>query len=156
MYASGSTDSNDGSSTPSTASNTLPSESTLSNNIGNTADLATEILAVHNNERKAVGVPELMWSDELAAGAQAWAEHLGTSGTFDHSSPPTSLMMWVRALQALIHPWGYPPQGNDSLYGSTKRRIITANQFLLPPRNSKAPRPIHLITRRWSGRTRQK
>ena len=53
MYASGSTDSNDGSSTPSTASNTLPSESTLSNNIGNTADLVTEILAVHNNERKA-------------------------------------------------------------------------------------------------------
>ena len=58
--------------------------STASNNTGNTADLANSILAVHNSERAAVGVPPLVWSDELAAGAQTWAEHLATTGEFAH------------------------------------------------------------------------
>ena len=41
---------------------TLPSESTLSNNTGNVqgGDLANSILAVHNEESAAVGVPPLM------------------------------------------------------------------------------------------------
>jgi hypothetical protein len=45
------------------------------------ADWANSILAVHNSERAAVGVPPLVWSNSLAAGAQAWAEHLAATGT---------------------------------------------------------------------------
>ena len=94
MYASGSTENNDESDTP------LQSNNTGSNNTGDTqadlaksvlagtsqgVDLATSILAVHNQERAAVSVPPLMWSEELASGAQTWAEHLATTGEFGHS-----------------------------------------------------------------------
>jgi uncharacterized protein YkwD len=70
---------------------TLSSESALNNNTGNVqgADLANSILAVHNQERAAVGVQPLTWSDTLAASAQTWAQHLATSGEFKHS-PDTS------------------------------------------------------------------
>ncbi len=92
MYASGSsTDNNSGSSTSGSStttstdnSATLPTTSTLSNNTGNTADLANSILAIHNSERSAVGVPPLVWSDDLAASAKTWAEHLATTGKFEH------------------------------------------------------------------------
>jgi hypothetical protein len=50
------------------------------------ADWANSILAVHNSERAAVGVPPLVWSDSLAAGAQAWAEHIVTTGVFAHAT----------------------------------------------------------------------
>ena len=58
----------------------LPSESTLNNNSGNVQgeNLVNSILAVHNQERAAVGVQPLTWSDTLAAGAQTWAQHLAT------------------------------------------------------------------------------
>lgn len=93
MYASGqsTTSDNSGSSTgggTTTTDNsaTLPTTSTASNNAGNVqgVDLANSILTVHNQERAAVGVPPLVWSDELAAGAQTWAEHLATTGEFAH------------------------------------------------------------------------
>jgi uncharacterized protein YkwD len=42
------------------------------------------ILDIHNRERVAVGVQPLEWSDSLAAGAQAWAEHIATTGQFIH------------------------------------------------------------------------
>jgi hypothetical protein len=53
---------------------------------GMSADWANSILAVHNSERAAVGVPPLVWSDSLAAGAQAWAEQILTTGTWRHAS----------------------------------------------------------------------
>lgn len=49
-------------------------------------DLANEILAVHNRERAAVGIQPLVWSDELAAEAKTWAEHLATTGQFVHDT----------------------------------------------------------------------
>jgi pathogenesis-related protein 1 len=59
-----------------------------SNNTGGmSADWANSILAVHNSERAAVGVPPLVWSDTLAASAQAWAEHLATMKEMVHSGP---------------------------------------------------------------------
>jgi len=69
----------------------LPSESPFGNNTGNTQgeNLASSILAVHNQERASVGVPPLKWSETLAVSAQAWAQHLATSGEFKHS-PDTS------------------------------------------------------------------
>ena len=62
------------------------SESTLSNNTGNVQgdDLANSILSVHNQERAAVGVPPLVWSNDLASGAQTWAQNLATTGEFAH------------------------------------------------------------------------
>ena len=48
------------------------------------SDLANTILEIHNRERAAVGVPPLVWSDKLAADAKPWAEHLATTGAFEH------------------------------------------------------------------------
>jgi hypothetical protein len=44
------------------------------------------MLAVHNRERAAVGVPALAWSDALAADAAAYARALAARGNFEHSS----------------------------------------------------------------------
>jgi hypothetical protein len=44
-----------------------------------------QILALHNQERAAVGVPPLIWSDALADDAKGWAKHLAQSGDFEHS-----------------------------------------------------------------------
>ena len=57
-----------------------------SSNTENTADISKTILEIHNNERAAVGVPPLVWSDKLAADAKPWAEHLVTLGKLVHSS----------------------------------------------------------------------
>jgi len=42
------------------------------------------MLAAHNAVRKAVGVPPLTWSAQLAAFAQQWADELTTHGQFVH------------------------------------------------------------------------
>jgi len=84
---SGSTDGNADVTTTFTENNpTLSSESTLSNNTGNVqgGDLVNSILTVHNDERAAVGVPPLVWSNDLASGAQTWAQNLATTGEFAH------------------------------------------------------------------------
>src|SRR5438552_1219716 len=68
-----------------------------SNNIGNAtasqggnnitaADFVNTILAIHNRERAAVGVPPLVWSDTLAAGAKPWAEHVAQINQMVHST----------------------------------------------------------------------
>jgi uncharacterized protein YkwD len=41
---------------------------------------------VHNQERTAVGVPSLTWSNTLAAGAQTWADQLLATGKVEHST----------------------------------------------------------------------
>src|SRR5215212_4534056 len=72
--------------TPATAPATaIPTPATSTGNMN--ADWANSILAVHNSERAAVGVPPLVWSDSLAASAQAWAEHLATMKEMVHSGP---------------------------------------------------------------------
>lgn len=43
------------------------------------------ILAAHNAERAKMGVASLRWDDQLAEGAQRWADHLSASGKFEHS-----------------------------------------------------------------------
>jgi uncharacterized protein YkwD len=74
------------SSVPTPNNTTSSSGSTASNNTGNASgDFAQQILAVHNSERAAVGVPPLVWSDKLAASAKTWAEHLATTAEFRHS-----------------------------------------------------------------------
>jgi hypothetical protein len=48
------------------------------------ANFANDILAVHNQERAAVSVPPLTWSDKLAADAKTWADHLAATGVYAH------------------------------------------------------------------------
>jgi uncharacterized protein YkwD len=50
------------------------------------SDLADAILTVHNRERAAVSIPPLKWSDSLANEAKTWAEHLATTGKFEHET----------------------------------------------------------------------
>jgi hypothetical protein len=65
-------------------SNTTGSVS-QSNSTGNATGVdANGILAVHNSERAAVGVPPLVWSDKLAADAKVWAEHIVATGVSAH------------------------------------------------------------------------
>ncbi|MBW4485283.1 MAG: hypothetical protein KME14_22335 [Tildeniella torsiva UHER 1998/13D] len=46
-----------------------------------------EIVAIHNQLRRQVGVQPLTWSPELAGSAQAWAEVLLANEAFQHSPP---------------------------------------------------------------------
>jgi pathogenesis-related protein 1 len=49
------------------------------------ANDAAAALAFHNQARKEAGVPALQWSVQLAAYAQAWADHLADSAcSFEH------------------------------------------------------------------------
>jgi pathogenesis-related protein 1 len=47
-------------------------------------DLESSILDVHNQERAAVGVQPLTWSNSLANDAQTWAQQIATTGIFNH------------------------------------------------------------------------
>lgn len=49
-------------------------------------DWAVAILKVHNTERAAVGTPPLVWDNDLAEHAAAWAAHLDQLGTLQHSA----------------------------------------------------------------------
>jgi pathogenesis-related protein 1 len=42
------------------------------------------MVLAHNAVRRQVGVPPLLWSDELASVAQVWANHLLATRTFQH------------------------------------------------------------------------
>lgn len=54
--------------------------------LGQAAAVSQEILAIHNRERARVGVPPLVWSTTLAAGASAYAGKLAPLGRLQHSS----------------------------------------------------------------------
>ena len=45
------------------------------------------LLAAHNRERTALGLPPLDWSPALAASAATWAGGLAATGAFRHYSP---------------------------------------------------------------------
>jgi|SRR5215831_8941462 len=51
------------------------------------SDIASTILKTHNDERTAVGVPDLVWSDSLATDAKSWAEHLASLPPKPSSQP---------------------------------------------------------------------
>lgn len=48
------------------------------------AEQAKAVVDFHNKVRKDVGVAPLQWSNELAAYAQAWADHLAASCKISH------------------------------------------------------------------------
>lgn len=52
-------------------------------------DIREVSLLAHNHYRRKHDVPPVIWSDELAAHAQEWADYLGTLGTMKHSAIDT-------------------------------------------------------------------
>ena len=50
---------------------------------------ATQILAAHNAERAALKIPNLIWSDTLAAHAAVWADEMAKTGKYQHSTKTT-------------------------------------------------------------------
>jgi hypothetical protein len=70
------------------------------------SNFEARVLAAHNRERSAVGVPALAWNAELASSAAVWAQYLAKTGEFRHSPDPPS--------QA--------PQG-ENLWAGTPRRF---------------------------------
>ena len=57
----------------------------MSGSVSLTVDLDRRVLAAHNRERVALGVPTLEWDDRLAQSARRWADHLGETGKFYHA-----------------------------------------------------------------------
>ena len=53
---------------------------------GRVNDFEDRVLSAHNRERAAMGVEKLSWDDELARGAQRWADYLSRTGKFHHST----------------------------------------------------------------------
>ncbi len=53
--------------------------------IGPRTNLNDRLLAAHNWERSAAGLPKLQWNEQLAADARAWADTLGRTGRFEHA-----------------------------------------------------------------------
>jgi hypothetical protein len=53
--------------------------------IDRTSNLDQRLLAAHNRERAAAGVPALVWDDSLADDAQGWADALAETSSFEHS-----------------------------------------------------------------------
>ena len=45
------------------------------------------LLAAHNRERTALGLPPLAWDSTLAVSAQRWADRLAAAGAFEHYQP---------------------------------------------------------------------
>ena len=55
---------------------------------GSTARLSafeSRVLAAHNRERDAMGVPALVWDARLAQAARQWADHIARTGDLEHS-----------------------------------------------------------------------
>jgi len=75
--------------------------------------IAQEVLNAHNAYRSQVGVPPLKWSESLAASAQQWANHLASTGTFQHSSAAENLAQGSEgafSVTNLVDMWGSEKQ----------------------------------------------
>ena len=52
---------------------------------GRLTDFENRVLASHNRERQALGLPEMRWDPDLAQRAKKWADHLAAKDKFEHS-----------------------------------------------------------------------
>ena len=50
-----------------------------------TSNFEMRVLAAHNRERQAMGVGPLQWNPALAIDARHWADHLSSTGGFEHA-----------------------------------------------------------------------
>jgi hypothetical protein len=72
------------------------------------------ILWSHNLERAAKGIAPLTWDNQLRDAAQSWANHLASTGTFEHayddSDEPTGENLWAGTQgyytpEAMVNGW---------------------------------------------------
>ncbi|MUG94122.1 hypothetical protein F7734_17695 [Scytonema sp. UIC 10036] len=78
-----------------------------------TSTFAEEILNAHNKYRAEVGVQPLQWSNDLAASAQQWANHLAQTGKFEHSRSGENLALGTTgafSVTQLVDIWGNEKQ----------------------------------------------
>jgi pathogenesis-related protein 1 len=69
------------------------------------------IVAAHNQYRAEVSVPPLVWSAEVAASAQAWADQLASTRSFHHSNSRYGENIWAGtagaySLDEMVTSWG--------------------------------------------------
>jgi hypothetical protein len=78
------------------------------------ASFDQRILAAHNQERLALGLQPLSWSDTLAQSAQRWADYLAATGRFEHApenrDAPEGENLWAGtkgyfAPEAMVDAW---------------------------------------------------
>lgn len=84
------------------------------------ADFNQRLLATHNAERAAMGIPPLQWNDRLAADARGWADELAKTGKFEHSpdtpgEEPQGENLWAGT------PRAFSPEAMVRLWVSEKR-----------------------------------
>lgn len=81
---------------------------------GMTGNFETRVLAAHNRERLSRGVDAMQWSPTLAASARQWADHLSSTGRFEHApereNDPQGENLWAGtrghyAVEAMIDGW---------------------------------------------------
>lgn len=99
-------------------------------------DLEARLLASHNRERALAGVPPLRWNDELARGAQDWADYLASTGRFEHSPniagrAPEGENIWGGT------PGVFRPEAMVELWISEKENFVPG----VFPANSRTGRP---------------
>jgi hypothetical protein len=68
---------------------------------GRLTSLDSRLLAAHNRERVAAGLPNLAWDEALAADARQWGEQLAAKGDLEHededpeSEDPEGENLWL-------------------------------------------------------------
>ena len=96
----------------------------LQANLRDRANLEDRILAAHNRERAALGVPPLIWNAKLAGDAGLWAEHLTRIGYLVHSiddprdPDPEGENLWAGTKHH------YPPEAMVGLWTAEKRNFV--------------------------------
>lgn len=80
------------------------------------------VLAGHNRERAALGLPLLHWRSDLASDARQWAEHLARTGRFEHSQDGPGAEQQGENLWAGTRGF-YPPEAMVALWLSEKRNF---------------------------------
>lgn len=73
--------------------------------------ISRPLLETHNRYRLEVGVPQLQWSNSVAASAQAWADYLASTDSFDHSDTQYGENLWkgsagAYSLNEMVESWG--------------------------------------------------
>lgn len=100
--------------------------------VGYRTNFDMRILAAHNRERAALGVPPLRWDPRLAAGAKQWSDHLARTGGFAHSPDhPGDERLGENIWGGT--PNAFAPEAMVALWVAEKRHF----QFGTFPRNSR-------------------
>lgn len=113
------------------------------------ADFDQRLLAAHNAERAAIGVPPLRWNDDLANDALMWARQLAATGRFEHSpdepgKEPQGENLWAGT------PRAYSPEAMVGLWAAEKKDY-RAGVFPNNSRSDDVERVGHYTQLIWRG-----